>query len=304
MVLAGLLCMLGALQVLAVDIYVSTNGSDDNDGSTIDDTFRTIERAQTAVRELASDSMTEDITVHVSPGIYALSAPLRFDATDSGKNDFTVTWVGDSAIVSGGLELHDWEAGPDGVYSASVPPGTKSRNLFAGGMAANYARSKITNRTEFKYTETGMTWDNSIYDFLMTTEGVENGEVRFINSFTDRYAPVESVGDRELFMKQPAWANQLIGYDRVDEPNADFGVYVQNILAFLTDGGEYFFDSENNKVYYKPLEGQDMESIDAYLGLQEALVAIGGTLDDPAHDIVFSGFTFVSAPRDSSNFIY
>lgn len=295
--LVGLLCTLGALQVSAVDIYVSTDGSDDHDGSTIDDAFRTLERAQKAVRELADDSLSEDVTVHVSPGTYALSAPLRFDATDSGMNDFTVTWVGDSSIISGGIELHDWEAGPDGVYSASMPSGTKSRNLFVGGMATNYARSKIANRTDFEYTETGMTWNDSIYDFLMTTEGIENSEVRFINSFTDRYAPVESVGDRELVMKQPAWTNQLIGYDRVDEPNADFGVYVQNILAFLTDGGESFFDSENNKVYYKPLEGQDMETIDAYLGLQEALVAIGGTLDDPAHDIVFSGFTFVSVPR-------
>ncbi|KAK2786402.1 hypothetical protein FQN52_007859 [Onygenales sp. PD_12] len=284
--------LLGTLQVSAVDFYVDTQGSDENAGSSPDEAFGTLERAQEAVRTVTSDAMNEDVTVHIAPGTYFLSAPLLFNATDSGQNGFTVNWIGQEATISGGFQIEGWESGSDGVFSASVPAGTRSRNLFVGGMAANYARTKLSNREDFTYTSTGMQWTDSAYDFLMTTEGVENAEIRFISSFTDRYAPIESVGDRELVMKQFAWGNQIIGYDTINNPNEDFGAYVQNCLAFLTDGGQFFFDSNDSKVYYKPLDGEDMETIDAYLGVLETLVAVGGTHDDPAHDISFSGLTF------------
>lgn len=291
--LAGILYALGASQVAAIDVYVSTNGSDDYDGGSSQDAFLTLERARDVVRELATSSMTEDITVHVASGTYSLSSPLLFDAADSGKNGFKVHWVGDDSVISGGLKLENWEAGANGVYSASVPSGLQSRNVYVDGWAANYARSQLANRSDFEYTETGMSWTDSTYDFLMTTEGIENGEVRFINSFTDRYAPIEAVGNRELIMKQPSWANQIIGYDTVDNANADFGVYVQNVLALLSDGGEFFYDKEHQNVYYKPSDGQDIEGSDAYLGVQETLLSISGSLDEPVHDISFEGLTFV-----------
>lgn len=236
--------------------------------------------------------MAEDITVHLLSGTHRLSEPLNLGSADSGKNGFRVNWIGSNATISGGLRVRGWKAGADGVYSASVPKGTQSRNLFVNGQAAQYARVKLLSRNDFTYTATGMTWNKTDYDFLMTTPGIETAEVRFINSFTDRYAPIQAVGNRELIMKQHSWANQIIGYDTVTAPNADFGVWVQNARALLTEGGEFFLDSDAGLVSYKLLAGEDMSTVKAYLGIQEALVTISGTYDDPAHDIVFSGLAF------------
>ncbi|KAB5554836.1 pectin lyase fold/virulence factor [Coniochaeta sp. 2T2.1] len=283
----------GAFLASATDFYVSPCGSDQNVGDSEDKPFRTLTAAQQAVRHvLAADAVSEDITVHLASGTHSLSKPLTLTSADSGKNGFRVNWTGSNATISGGLRVRGWQAGPDGIYSAPVPKGTQSRNLFVGGQAANYARVKLQNRADFTFTSTGMSWNKTDYDFLMTTPGIETAEVRFINSFTDRYAPIQSVGDRELVMKQHAWANQIIGYDTVAAPNADFGVWVQNARALLTEGGEFFLDSDAGVVYYKPLAGEDMASVEAYLGIQEVLVAIGGTYDDPAHDIVFRGLEF------------
>ena len=237
--------------------------------------------------------MTADINVRVAAGIYALKAPLLFNAGDSGKNGFKVNWIGTDATISGGLKLTNWTSGSNGIYSASVPTGIKSRNLYVGGKAANYARRKI-NRKDFRFDSNGMSWTNTANDWLQTTSGVADGEVRFISSFTDRIAPIQTVANRRISMKRPSWDNQLIGYDTISSPNADFGVWVQNVLSLLSNAGEFYLDSPAGKVYYKPFSGENMDTIDTYLGVQETMLVISGTYDSPVHDISFQNLNFVS----------
>ncbi len=161
----------------------------------------------------------------------------------------------------------------------------------------------MITRKDFNYTGTGMAWSSASYDWLLTTPGIENAEVRFLNSFTDRYAPIQAVGDRQLIMKQTSWTNQIWGWDTVNKPYGDFGVWVQNALALLTEGGEFYLDSEGGKVYYKPLDGEEMEHIEAYLAVQEVLLVLGGTYDEPVHDISFQGISFVSS-RPSAHQVF
>jgi hypothetical protein len=92
---------------------------------------------------------------------------------------------------------------------------------------------------------------------------------RFINSFADRYAPIKSAGSRELVMEQNTWFNQIGEYDTVSKPNADFGIWVQNALPLLTEGGQFYLDLGSGKIYYKPLSNENMETIQAYLGVSE-----------------------------------
>lgn len=282
-----------ASPILAIDFYVSPDGSDDNDGDS-KGPFRTLPKSQLAVRD-ALASGEDSITVNVADGIYALLEPLLFTAADSGETGNPVAWKADGSntIISGGLSIMNWDdLGFNDIYSAQVPQGTKSRNLYVEGKAANYVR-KMISRSDFAFNDRSMAWDSSTYDWLMESEDVAGAEVRFVNSFTDRYAPIESVGNRELVMVNHTWANQLIGYDTVDDPLADFGVWVQNARSLLTGPGQFYLDSVAGTVYYKPLPGEDMASIDAYLGILEELIVVGGTYDKPVHDISFQGLNFV-----------
>ncbi|KAK4144163.1 pectin lyase [Dichotomopilus funicola] len=283
---------LGRFPVAALDFYISPTGSDNNDGSSADASFATIEHAQGAVRDQISSSLTDNITVHLAPGLYPVAETLNFTAEDSGRDGFTVNWDGPGAVVSGGIEVTGWEEGSDGVWSASVPKGTESRNLYVNGQAANFARRKLANRKDFQFTSSGMTWSNGQYDWLMDTEGIAGAEVRFINSFTDRYALIQSASNRQLAMKQNTWFNNMWGYDTVAQPNADFGVWVQNALALISDGGQFYLDSAAGTVYYKPLDGENLTTATTYLGVLECIVSVGGTYDDPAHDLTFTGISF------------
>ncbi|KJR86060.1 xylanase A [Sporothrix schenckii 1099-18] len=276
----------------AVNFYVSPTGADSNPGTSASQAFLTLNAAQQAVQNQVARPITENVTVSLTNGIYSLSAPLRFTSLDSGNNGFYVNWVGTEATISGGLKVTGWTAGTDGIYVASVPAGTKSRNLYVNGKASNYARRKIANRKDIAFTKTSVTWTSSSYDWITNTQGIANAEVRFINSFTDRYAPIQSVGSRELVMKQNWWFNNNWGYDDVAKPNADFGVWVQNALALLAEGGQFYLDSDAGKVYYKPLSGEDMSTAETYLATLGTLVSVGGTYAAPAHDISFQGINF------------
>jgi hypothetical protein len=277
--------------VYGLDFYVSLAGDDDGPGSR-DRPLKTLGQAQRVVRKQLESSMTEDINVHVATGVHALSASMVFTASDSGKNGFKVNWIGSDTVVSGGLKVTGWNQGTNGIYSASVPVGTLSRNLYVNGAAANYARRKI-NRKDFSYSNTGMTWSNSANDWLQTAEGIAGAEVRFISSFTDRYAQIKSVASRQLVMSQTAWQDQIRGYDTVNKPNAEFGVWVQNSPSLFTDGGQFYLDSKAGKVYYKPLAGENMSTAETYLGILEAIVMVAGTYDNPTHDITFQNLSFV-----------
>ncbi|KAH8726643.1 hypothetical protein GQ44DRAFT_650416 [Phaeosphaeriaceae sp. PMI808] len=274
----------------ALDLFVSTSGSDNNDGSSEAKAFATLGKAQQAVRATLS-SQKENINVRIGSGVHYLKSPLLLTASDSGKNGFTVNWVGNGATLSGGIKITNWVSGANGIYSASIPTGTKSRNLYVNGQAANFARRKV-NRRDLSYTTTSVKWTNSANDWITSTQGIENAEIRWISSFTDRYSPIQKAGNKEVIMKQNAWFLNNWGYDTVNKPNADFGVWVQNALGLLSEGGQFFVDSAAGKVYYKPLNGENLSSVDAYLGVLETLVSVSGTYGSPAENIQFQNISF------------
>ncbi|GAB1317089.1 Xylanase A [Madurella fahalii] len=298
LLLAGLL--LGSVE--AADIYLSPNGADINDGTSEAKALKTVPAAQQAVQAQLAKSPSENVTVRLAPGTYTLSAPLRLTDKDSGKPGTWVKWVGQNATMSGGLQVTGWTAGSNGIYSASVPVGTKSRNLYVNGKASNFAR-KMINRKDLQYTNTSVKWTNPGLDWITSVEGIAKAEMRWINSFTDRYAPILAAKNRELVMKQNWWFLNTWGYDHIAKPNADFGVWIQNALPLLSEGGQFYLDSAAGKVYYKPLNGENMAMAETYLGILETLVVIGGdTYASPAHDISFSGIDFAhttwNAPTD------
>lgn len=105
------------------------------------------------------------------------------------------------------MKVSRWkENATTGIWHASIPRDIKSRNLYVNGWATQYARTAL-NRTYFKATNTLLTWEYAECDWLMTTPGISSAEIRSIQSFTDHYALIKAVGNRELIMAQYTWQN-------------------------------------------------------------------------------------------------
>jgi len=251
--------------------------------------------AQAAVRSMVG-GMSGDIVVQLADGVYRLSAPLRLTAADSGTNGHNVIWqAAPSAhpVVSGAKAVTGWSLADSGknIWQASVGTGIDTRQLYVNGAQATRARTQV-NRSDFTASATGLRFTNTALNYLNNLANQSRVEVEGVNSFTDRYSPVQSISGNFLTMQQPAWINNASGYDTLTSPFRAGPMYLENAYEFLDSPGEWYVNPGTGILSYIPLSGQSMSSADVELPVLQSLVDIGGTYDSPAHNISFTGVTF------------
>ncbi|GAA0339185.1 RICIN domain-containing protein [Actinoallomurus spadix] len=240
--------------------------------------------------------MSGDVVVQLADGVYRQTTPLRFAAADSGTNGHTVRWqAAPSAhpVISGAKAVTGWSLADSSknIWKANVGTGIDTRQLYVDGAPATRARTGV-NRADFAFTATGMRFSNGALSYLNNLANQDRVEVESVDSFTDRYSPVQSIGGNVLAMRQPAWNNNAFGYDTLNSPFRAGPLYLENAYEFLDSPGEWYLNTATGTLYYIPRSGQSMSSADVELPLIQSLLDVGGTYDSPAHDLAFSGITF------------
>lgn len=279
----------------AITFAVSPSGDDAGDGSA-NHPFRTIERAQLAVREVNGD---HDVVVRLARGVYRIDHPLVFRAADGGRNEHTVTWSeaapGAQPVISGGLAVTGWRLwnAERKIYVADVPRGLDARQLWVNDRLAPRGSIEIS-RKDWAFTRQGMALRAGAGNPLHRLQKANRLELRATGFFTERYSPIERVAGDTLVMRQPAWDNNLWGYDTVEKP---FGpqfshLYIENALELISQPGQWFLDPAEGKLYLRPPEGVDIAKADVELPHLPVLVSISGTLDDPVQDLSIIGIRF------------
>ncbi|WP_433088823.1 ricin-type beta-trefoil lectin domain protein [Dactylosporangium sp. CA-052675] len=254
-------------------------------------------QAQATVRA-AAPSMSGDIVVQLAGGTYTLGGPLTFTAADSGTNGYTVFWQaapGARPVISGGQRVTGWTPADSGqnIWKANVGTGVDSRQLYVDGRIATRARTQV-NRGDFTISATGLSFTNGALSYLNNLANKSRVEVESVDSFTDRYAPVQSIAGNTITMQQPAWNNNTFGYDTLSKPFRAGPLYLVNAREFLDAAGEWYLDTAAGVLYYKPLSGQDMSTVDVELPRLESLLRVGGSYAAPAHNLSFSGLQFAN----------
>lgn len=277
----------------AVVIAVSPNG-DDHAAGTPANPFRTLERAQQAVRLVNED---HDVIVQLADGVYRLSQPLRFIARDGGRNDHTVTWQaaeGAHPVLSGAVPVTGWHRWnhSKGIYVADVPQGIEARQLWVNGHLAPMASAEI-QRKDYSFTREGMV-PKAGTPSMDGLQDAKHLELHATGFFTERISPVARVEDGKLIMRQPAWDNNLWGYDTVEKPfHPELShLYLANALALLTKPGQWYLDPEQGKLYLWPAAGVDVTKADVELPRLTVLLSVGNSLDEPVRDLTFRGIRF------------
>ena len=324
-----------------------------------------ITQAQTVVRS-AVKAMQSDITVELADGVYALTAPLVFTAADSpatggarpggdagapsddaGQNGHTVVWqaaAGAHPVLSGATKVTGWTLSDSSksIWKASAPDSFVTRELYVDGLIATRARSTVSiGRSDMNMQTGGFSFTSSSLSFLNNLMQPARAELNAIGSWTNRYSPIASVSSGTVTMAQPAWDQNTWGYDVIqcvgniggmcNGPYRAGPIYAENDYSLLDQPGEWYQDTTASALYYIPLSGQDMSTVDVELPHLELLLAVGGAcptgLTDggpsaggaecvspatgdptvavayaapatgdpyvqPAHDLVFSGLTF------------
>ncbi|MDA1362528.1 hypothetical protein O1R50_23095 [Glycomyces luteolus] len=254
-----------------------------------------LERAQEVVR--SADGHDRDIVVQLAGGTYRLTEPLRFDARDSGSADHPITWTaapGETPVISGASPVTGWteSTAMPGVWEAPAPADAnlEARQLYVDGRLATRARTELP-RDALTFTADGVDLADSLA-WLADIDQPDRTELEFVGSFTHRRSPVADITADRIAMAQPAWNNNTWGWDTVQRTFRAGPLYIVNAREFLDEDGEWYLDREAGKVYYKPLDGQDVTEASVELPRLETLLEIGGTYDEPVHDLRFSGIQF------------
>ena len=297
-ILAGLWAQQMAFAVTkstdAVVIAVSPSGSDVADG-TAAHPFQTLERAQRAVRAVNCE---HDVVVRLADGMYRLERPLVFTAKDGGCDGHRVEWEatdGARTVVSGATRVTGWKTFDQQrqIYVADVPVGIDSRQLWVNDKLASRTSGEIP-RSAVRFTRQGITVTGPVLDDLAKTPDQNRLEIVADGFFTHRISPVDRIDGDTLVMKEPAWQNNLWGYDTVERPfGSQFAhLYIANSLALLRQPGQWYIDPAKGKLYLRPPAGAAIETLDVELPHLAVLMAIGDSLDAPVEDLTFRGIRF------------
>jgi hypothetical protein len=276
------LCIAPRQAADAVTIVVSPNG-DDSAAGAVDHPFRTLQRAQMAVRAANGE---HDVNVELKDGVYRLDQPLIFRSADGGHNEHRVTWAAAKdahPVISGSIQVTGWRAWDASrqVYVADVPVGLEVASIEL-------------QRKDWSFTRHGMSLRAGVANPLDELQKATRLEVQATGFFTKRIAPVERVLGDTLVMYQPAWDNNLWGYDTIEKPfHPELAhVYLANALELLTKPGQWYLDPAKGKLYLRLPEGADIKNADVELPRLGVLLSIGGTMEEPIRNIAFGGIRF------------
>ena len=299
--------------------FVAPNGNDSQAG-TRDKPFATVQKAQQAVREAKKNDDKGPWTVRFAAGEYDLVEPIRFTPEDSGTDENSVLYVGEAGktVFSGGIDIPNWKV-EDGNWVAELPK-INGRNLFFEQLFMNGKRL-----TRARYPNTG---------FLVPQEvkqGIPINEQNPSKQFTEQQIVAKS-GELELLKgltPDELKFGQLIVHHHWDttrrillqyESDANLLTtqgspmkhwnpwrntslyYIENVKPAFDEPGEWFYDGNAGKVYYKPLPGEKPEScrfIVPKSGVNKLLVIAGDLRNDKrVANIRFENIVF--AYTDSS----
>ena len=72
----------------------------------------------------------------------------------------------------------------------------------------------------------------------------------------------------------------------------DQSYHFENAYEFLDACGEWYLDTQAQRLYYLPRQGEDMTKAEVIVPVAESLLRIEGTLENPVHNVRFRGMTF------------
>ncbi len=273
-----------------------------------DGPVRTLEGARNAIRKLrAKAPRPEPITVLIQAGTYAMQRPFDLAPDDGGSQTAPIVYRAarrGTAVFTGGKPITGWTRGMDGTWSAPIPGGSSWRfeQLWVNGRRAVRAR---TPNVFWFYSQgkhergtdpaTGTAADLSRRAFrprpdaLALFKSIPADRLRravlvaYHSWETSRHYVAGLDGDALVVAGAGApWPFHYWGHNQ--------RYHIENLREALDAPGEWYADSD--RVYYRPLPGEDMRKASVVAPVCEQFVRIQGSADRLVEHIRFEGLAF------------
>ena len=214
------------------------------------------------------------INVYVNGGEYFLQKPLEITQLHTGDKKDTLNicgMQGSKAVLSGGRKITSWEESANGIYRSKLPAGSNFRQLYVNGKMA--VRSRTPNRENEQdfgpyfraigFDEKNQTLKirKSEIQSLKNREGVELVIHQHWYQSRILIESLQYLKDTAIITpNQPARKNLFqLTYARLLGPDKPY--YLENSLEFLDQGGEWYLDTKENYLYYKPVHNLALKNL-------------------------------------------
>ena len=297
--LAGLLLTAASLAAADVTLYVAPRGNDGEPGSA-QRPFRSLTRAQEAVRDLVAEGLDGDVRVELRAGTYELNEPLVLGPEDSGSAEHSVTWAaadGADVIVSGGKRITGWKKAEGELWTAQVPEGRHFRELFVSGRRATRARTPNADADPWFVWLKGaeQAEDLSVHRLMLDPENVGDWsnvtdiEVVVLGEWEITRKLLEAVDpEAGVVTLRPPHVKQHPAIN----PRANMACYFENALEMLDQPGEWTLDQAAGVLTYWPLPGENPSRAEFVAPVLTRLVDVKGTEEEPVRNLHFEGIQF------------
>ena len=285
---------------------LSRPNSDKSDGPLV-----TLVGARDKIRTLKSaKAIDEPVEVVVADGMYSMRQPLLLTEADSGTESCPVIYraaKGAHPVFNGGRRITGYTKDSDGLWTVRIPEVAAGKwyfeQLFINGRRAQRARTP--NEGYFKIADVKETFNES-----------EKRTVQTVTAYPGDLDALFALNERQLrdvnFMVYHKWDNTRRFIYSVDQQTntiittgkkmkswnpwtKDKRYHLENYRAALDVPGEWFLSREG-VLYYKPLAGEKIDSVEVIAPVLERFIHLRGE-NDPVRQIRFDGLGFRYAQK-------
>ena len=294
-------------QIIGNDLLSGFSSKEDGFG---DGPIKTIDRALEMVKSMRTCNVLKPITVKLMDDFY-LNSPIVINES---LNDICFESFG--AIkkrIIGGKRITGFENDKlngincISVYLDDVKNGLWNfTDLYVNGKRANLAKfpkneffkAELTEFDKTKDAFSPSSWFIAEKNTIENIEDLDNCILSFCHYFIDEHTPIESfdVNSRKVKLKYKPCMTMNTNYDNVN--SSTFYYYLENTKKGFTEKGDWFLDIKNGKLYYYPLDDENIENLEIFAPTTTHLFCIEGNDQTNAKNIRFQNLIFTCSKGD------
>ncbi len=295
------------------DIYVDAQARNGNGSK--NSPFNSVEEAMAQVEKLRSKGTEEHINIWLYDGEYFIGEVLKFNGISD--NISFKAYPQENPVFTGAKAVKGFkEATQNGVrvFVADIPNGMKFDSVIKDGKVlpktrypeSGYLTVETEDHTNAIWTEENKKWEYNLGDteFIGNSKynpkeikNIENVAVRVLHYWVTDFAKLKSYDSdsNKYTISNPTTMTVKAG-DRY---------YFENIFEELNSSGEWYLDSEDNKLYYVPFENEMAKNTVLYACVNDKLIDISESENIEFNGIEFKNTNFTYPETfDELNFFY
>lgn len=227
----------------------------------------------------------DSIKIILPSGEYFIDKTLEFSGGKNHNLPIIITSETSQAIINGGFSFSgEWQKYKDGIYV---------RDLNCDGFRQLYVNKQQAVRSRFPNDDEDYTkeciegeWldDSKEYklgkEFLSVVKdsNIDDLEIHMVEAWTHSIAKIEEVNyenENVIFKFTPQ--NEKMYFSQRSSKISNPQTWIENSLSLVDTYNEWYYDAENQKLYYYPSSNQDINDLTFYVPQSEQLVSINDT---------------------------